>query len=515
MNKKYGVILILAILMVHLFWGIGSIALLDPDEPVYAETAREMIEYNDYLSPRIFNEYWYDKPPMYYWLVAGAQHIFGDNEFSARFPSALFGCLTLISMFLGVKKIFNNDVAYWSVIVLGSCIEFFYLAKAAVTDMTLLFFMTSAILAFLNKKYFLLYIFMGLGTLTKGPIGLVFPGAIIFLYMLVTSRWNLLKEMKLQYGILIYALIAVPWNYLMYQVHGQIFIDTFFGFHNITRFTTAEHPTRVLWWYYIPVLLVGLFPWVGSFFSSLKASITDSTSKDMKMLLFINVWWIFVFLFFSVAKTKLVSYIFPLFPPISILIAWNLVRLNGVYQNNKNTGLAICEFVFFTLLTGVWFYLGYIMPNLFVATAILGSLNFLLGLGVLIAYIKFKDINLVVKLHLVTGIITMVLAFSFILPVLEDQLSVKKIADYYSRECNQTQSVYVDKFLRPGFMYYTHKPGINFVPKTNELSSIINSDKKGYIIVRDLEIKNLNEKDQSKFKVFYAKNGIKILKLRI
>lgn len=515
MNKRYGIILILGVLIIHLFWGIGSIPLLDPDEPVYAETAREMIEYNDYLSPRIFNEYWYDKPPMYYWLVAGAQHIFGDNEFSARFPSALFGGLTLVSMFLGVKKIFDRDVAYWSVVILGTSIEFFYLAKAAVTDMTLLFFMTSAILAFLNKRYFLLYVFMGLATLTKGPIGLVFPGAIIFLYMLITSKWNLLKEMKLQYGVLIYVLIAVPWYYLMYQAHGQIFVDTFFGFHNITRFTTAEHPTRVLWWYYIPVLFVGLFPWTGALFSSLKASITDSTSNDMKKLLFINVWWVFVFLFFSVAKTKLVSYIFPLFPPISILIAWNLSRLNGAYQNNKNIGLAICEFSIFTLLSGVWFYLGHIMPELFVVTTVLGVLNLLLGIGVVIAYIKFKDIKLVVNLHFAAGILTMLLVFSFILPSLEDRLSVKTVANYYLKQCNQTQNVYVDKFLRPGFMYYTHKPGVNFIPKTDELSTIINSDKKGYIIVRDLEIKKLNNQDQRKYKVFYEKDGIKILKLRL
>ena len=86
MNRiEKGSLLVLAIIVAfNIFFGLGSIPLLDPDEPVYAETAREMIQFNDYLSPRIYNEYWFDKPPMYYWLVAGAMHVFGDGEFAAR-----------------------------------------------------------------------------------------------------------------------------------------------------------------------------------------------------------------------------------------------------------------------------------------------------------------------------------------------------------------------------------------------------------------------------------------------
>lgn len=95
MNRiEKGSLLVLAIIVAFNIFGLGSIPLLDPDEPVYAETAREMIQFNDYLSPRIYNEYWFDKPPMYYWLVAGAMHVFGDGELAARFPAALmaFDC---------------------------------------------------------------------------------------------------------------------------------------------------------------------------------------------------------------------------------------------------------------------------------------------------------------------------------------------------------------------------------------------------------------------------------------
>ena len=152
MNKRFAAFFLLLVISINILWGIGSVPLLDPDEPVYAETAREMIEFNDYLSPRIFNEYWYDKPPMYYWLVAGAFKITGVSDFSARLPSGILGIATVFMLYLFLKRLSSEDTAFWSAMVLGTCVEFFYLGKAAVTDMTLLFFMTGALLCFLNRK---------------------------------------------------------------------------------------------------------------------------------------------------------------------------------------------------------------------------------------------------------------------------------------------------------------------------------------------------------------------------
>ena len=113
----------------------------------------------------------------------------------------------------------------------------------------------------------------------------------------------------------------------MYQVHGMEFINTFLGFHNLTRFTTPEHPTRVLWWYYFPVVILGLFPWTGLLLQSIKASITDSRSDDLEKMLFVNIWWLFVLIFFTISQTKLVSYILPMFPALAIVIGWNIARM--------------------------------------------------------------------------------------------------------------------------------------------------------------------------------------------
>jgi len=487
MNKKFAAFFLLLVISINILWGIGSVPLLDPDEPVYAETAREMIEFNDYLSPRIFNEYWYDKPPMYYWLVAGAFKITGVSDFSARLPSGILGIATVFMLYLFLKRLSSEDTAFWSAMVLGTCVEFFYLGKAAVTDMTLLFFMTGALLCFLNRKYWVMYIFMGLATLTKGPIGIVFPGAIIFLYLLAMQQLGELKRMHIGWGVLIYLVVASPWYYLMYSVHGQVFIDTFFGFNNITRFTTPEHPSRVVWYYYIPVLVLGLFPWTGLFLSSLKASYTESSGNDFDLMIFMNIWWIFVFIFFTISKTKLVSYIFPLFPPIAIIIGWNISRLINERYRKTETFIGVSSILMFLLLACGWVYGGTFFPELMTAGRVLGGITALFAIAIGMALLKYKDVKLAVLCHVLAGTVTMFVVFSFILPQLASRLSVKQVATYYTENCDLTANIYVDKFLRPGFMYYTHIPGEELKPGVGDAYTIPENSANNYIIVRGLE----------------------------
>lgn len=129
----------------------------------------------------------------------------------------------------------------------------------------------------------------------------------------------------------------------MYQVHGMEFINTFLGFHNLTRFTTPEHPTRVLWWYYFPVIILGLFPWTGLLLQSIKASITDSRSDDLEKMLFVNIWWLFVLIFFTISQTKLVSYILPMFPALAIVIGWNIARMQKKIMVSVGPGFLAAE----------------------------------------------------------------------------------------------------------------------------------------------------------------------------
>ena len=476
------------------FFAIGGTPLLDPDEPVYAETAREMLQTGDFLSPRIFGDYWYDKPPMYYWLVALAFSIFGDGEFAARFPAALMGSGTAIMVYFAATKMFNERAGFWGAMVLTSCIQFFYLSKAAVTDTTLLFFMTGALLCFVHKRYWLMYVCMALATVTKGPIGIVFPGAIIFLYLLFMGQLREILRMHVLRGLLLYLLIASPWYYLMYTVHGMDFINTFLGFHNLTRFTTPEHASRVTFWYYFPMIILGLFPWTGLLIQSVRASISDSRIDDMRQLLFLHVWWVFVFIFFTICKTKLVSYILPMFPALAMIIGWNISRMMQKLRHNTTFySWIIGSGLMFVLLGIGWIVGGQQLPELAFGGMVLGGLTLVLGFAAVFALWYYRDIQLAAWLHVMVGMVTMCVAFAFLLPTVADRFSVKTISGVYQKECEQSTTIYVDKFLRPGFMYYAGKPGIEMIPKTDALKNALAEGGHKYILVRGLEYRRVQK----------------------
>ncbi|HIU64523.1 MAG TPA: glycosyltransferase family 39 protein [Candidatus Avacidaminococcus intestinavium] len=513
MSKRIQAFLLFILIAFNLFYALAEVPLFDPDEPVYAETAKEMIKFGDYLSPRIYNEFWFDKPPLYYWLVAGVYNVFGLSDAGARIPSALLGLGTVIMLYYSVRKLFDEDVAFWSALVLGTSLEFFYLGKAAVTDMTLLFFLTGALLAFLQDKYLVMYLLMGFATLTKGPIGLVLPGAVIFLYLLFVGDFKKIRHMQVPLGIAIYLLVAAPWYYLMYATHGQVFIDTFLGFHNVTRFTTPEHPNRVLWYYYLPVVIIGLFPWTGLLFDSLKKSITSSSGLAFKNMIFMHIWWIFVLLFFSISQTKLVSYIFPLFPPLAIIIGWNIVRISRErFLRLKYLNGMLC--FAFLLSFAIACYVGSdLLPELAVSGKVFAGIVTIIACGILLAFTYYKDILLAAWLQALAGILTMIVAFSFLLPPISDRFSVKSVANYYLENVDQREDVYVDKFLRPGFMYYTELPGEELRPDTQDFSALFKVQRTRYVVVRGLEYRRLRDVDNSRMQTIYLKDDIYLLKI--
>lgn len=517
MDKQFeerSIMIIAVVAILTIFFGIGGVPLLDPDEPVYAETAREMLLEGDLLSPRIFGNYWYDKPPMYYWLVALAQTIFGDNEFAARFPAGLMAFATSMMMYFSVTKLFNERAGFWSSIILTTSVEFFYLGKAAVTDSTLLFFMTAAILSFLHKKYWLMYVFMAFATLTKGPIGIVFPGTIIFLYLLFMGQIYKILEMHVIRGMLLYFLIAGPWYYAMYTVHGMEFINTFLGFHNVTRFTTPEHASRVTIWYYFPVLIVGLFPWISLLPQAVYAALSDSRIDDMRNLIFMHIWLGFVFLFFTICQTKLVSYILPMYPPLAIVIGWSISHMITKQRHNTTyTGWAISALAMFILI-GVGFIIGgQQLPELELGGMVLGAITIIIGVGIAVFLIMFKDVQLAAGLHAIMGIVIMIVAFGFLLPEVAPRFSMKEMAAYYMENAEQDVPLYVDKFLRPGMMYYAHRHGKEMLPQTGAFAEALRDGSRKYIMVRGLEYRRLQKTNSAKYNLTVVKENSDIFLL--
>jgi len=174
------------------FWGNAALPVTAPVEVNYAQTAKEMLAAGNYLSPQIYGNYWYDKPIFFYWELIAAFSVFGVTDFAARFFPALFASAGLLLTYALARRLYDARTAFWSVVILGSCVLYGFLAKLILTDLTLFVFFGGTLGAFClgyregRRGYFYLaYACAGLGVLTKGPVGFLLPGLVILVYLVV------------------------------------------------------------------------------------------------------------------------------------------------------------------------------------------------------------------------------------------------------------------------------------------------------------------------------------------
>lgn len=312
-----------------IFQFLGRLPLLEPDEGRYAEIAREMLEKMDFITPHLNYVKYFEKPPLLYWLNALSISLFGRNEFAARFPTAVAGLLGILLTYHIGRKIFGRREALFSALVLGTSVGYLAQGRMNIIDMTLTFCMTAALGCFLiavqdreKRKglYFhLFYLFAALTVLAKGLIGLVLPGAVIFFYVAFTRQWRLLREMRLATGVPLFLLVCAPW-FILVSIDNPEFARFFFIHEHVERFLTKIHNHYQPLWYFIPVLLGCMFPW--SLF--LPAAVLRLRKENLfspgSPVLFLSLWVVVVFSFFSLSGSKLIPYILPIFPAVALLI---------------------------------------------------------------------------------------------------------------------------------------------------------------------------------------------------
>lgn len=341
------------------FFGLGSVPLFDVDEPRYAEAAREMIERGDWITPYFNYEIRLQKPVFFYWLVAFSYQLLGVNEFAARLPSALMALTTVLSVAAFARKSVNTRFAVFTGLILLTSAQMIGLSRMSITDMTLSAFIVLTVLclyqvAHRDTRWWLAAgLFSGLAILTKGPVGMVLPGAVLVFYSLVSGRFKqAFLNRWFPLGIVTALAVALPWYWLAYLENGQFFLDSLV-FNNVDRFTsvvTGHSQERfllsiggvpVLNYFYLVVLLVGFLPWsvflpsvvlqgrqlVGNL-AQLRTphAPADTDARLRQVFLFSAVWAGFIFLFFSLSHTKLLTYILPLFPALALMSAVVLYR---------------------------------------------------------------------------------------------------------------------------------------------------------------------------------------------
>lgn len=315
-------------LLIYLL-GNNLLAITDPVECNYAETAREMLESGDYFSPRIFGNYWFDKPIMFYWELIAAFSLFGYTDFAARLAPTLTMVAALGLLYWWGRKLYGVKTAFVAALIMATCLESWYVGHAVVTDMTLLVAISLTLIAFYNgyrerkyNWYYLAFVSAAVAVLDKGPIGLCLPGLIILLFLVWQRDFKALLVKQTFIGFVLFFLAAGIWYVPMYMLHGQDFIDVFLGVHNIHRATVSEHPRDNVWYYYIGIFLAGFFPWV---FAAIPAFVKRwrrgwrlKLDTDTRFLL---VWAVTVFGLFECFATKYVTYTFPYMFPVVLLMA--------------------------------------------------------------------------------------------------------------------------------------------------------------------------------------------------
>jgi len=313
------------------FQYLGGLPLIDPDEGRYAEIPREMLESLDFITPTLNYVKYFEKPPLLYWINAASLKLFGMNEFGARFPSALCGLLTVIATYIIARRLYGRRTALLASVILGTSIGFVLQSRIILTDMLLTFTLTGALGAFIiaaqregkrsqELPYFSLYFFSALATLAKGLIGIVFPAGIIFWYLLISKRWRLLKEMRILPGVLLFFALTAPW-FVMVSLRNPEFARFFFIHEHFERFTSSVHGRYQPIWFFVPVLFATMLPWSCYIPSAVARAWKNRHFEEGKGGMFLVIWIVVIFLFFSKSNSKLIPYILPIFPPLAILIA--------------------------------------------------------------------------------------------------------------------------------------------------------------------------------------------------
>ncbi|WP_314643062.1 glycosyltransferase family 39 protein [uncultured Veillonella sp.] len=319
----------------------------DPVESNYVLSAITMIKHNSWISPMIYDQVWYDKPPLTYWALMITYKLFGISDFTSRIPNTLIAGGSVALMYHLVYRIKESKhIAIMSALILFSALQFWYISHAVITDGFLFFFSLAifgySYLAFTKKDANFMvkaYGAAALAVVTKGPVGIVLPGLILCLF--VAMRWfsqkdnnnyTLTEDIKLLFnplGILLFIVLASPWYIAMYSIHGQEFISGFLGLHNMERALVSEHPKFNVWYYYLIIVPIALLPWTPSVIYQLK-----NIKWKENFYLLGAIWFIVIVLFYSLVATKYITYTLPAIIPC---IIWGAEAITNSFHNKSTS----------------------------------------------------------------------------------------------------------------------------------------------------------------------------------
>lgn len=527
LSSKYINIIIIVTATLLFIPFLGNVHLFDWDEINFAESAREMIVTGDYLNVRINFELFWEKPPLFIWMQVLSMKIFGINEFAARFPNSIAGIVTLLFLFNIGKKHFGTKLGLmWVFAYAGSVLPHFYF-KSGIIDPWFNLFIFLGIYFFFrylieNKrqtKYVLLSaVFIGLGTLTKGPVALLIFLLTGFIYLIINRFKMRISIPDIILYIVTFVFVGGFW-FILQILNGNYDILYDFVIYQIRLFQTEDAGHGGFLGYHFVILLIGVFP--ASIFA-LKAFKKDKNEKHeqkkFKQWMLILFW--VVLILFSIVKTKIIHYSSLAYFPLTFLGAYALCKTeSGVYKKSKViTGIFFFFAVFYASVIFILQYVGqnskkiiesgiikdeFAAANLQAQTSFTGF-EFLLGifliLGIISAFIFIKRSYYI--RNAVIFIVIMVFTNLTVLVIVPEVEKISQGATVEFYKSKKNEDAYFDT--------YGMKSYAQFFYGEIKISAVENfkkgKQKKIYVTCRNYKTKEL-EKRNSEYKKLYEKNG--------
>lgn len=333
------------------FAPLGAPALFDPDEGRYGEIAREMLVSGDWVTPRLDGIKYFEKPPLQYWATAVAEELVGADTWAVRLWPALCGFAGLLLARAVGRRLYGGRAGWFSLIVQGGALYYVGMARVATLDMALSFTLQIALSALVllvhrpaaapptgppptgppprtpGPRALALWLAVGicLALLTKGLVGILIPGMVGVLFMLFYRDASLLRRARPEWTLAALLLIAAPW-FVLVSLRNPGFARFFFIFEHFQRYLTTRGFDRYQpAWFFLPVLIVGALPWLSLLPRALAQALRAAPAEPATGLLLI--WSLFIFVFFSASHSKLVPYVLPVMPALSLLLGRSLAQL--------------------------------------------------------------------------------------------------------------------------------------------------------------------------------------------
>jgi len=488
-------------------FNIGERDLWAPDEPRYAQVAKEMWDSGNFILPQLNGKPYPDKPPFLFWLINLFSIPFGKiTPLSARLPSAFAGVGCCLAMFYFAKNTYQNTrIGLLTALILATSTKFLWMAHRIAFDIVLTLFVVLAILSFYKgykvhrKKgwyYTLFYVFMALGVLTKGPVGFIMPFLVILTFLFLKRDIRVLKDTKPWLGGVLFASIVFSWVYMASIYGGKEYTQQILFSQNVGRLTDSFAHKEPFYYYFIN-FPVNFFPWM-VFIPSIALYLFSSDGrKKVRNILLPVVWFAVIFVFFSIVSGKRDIYVLPLYPASALITAWFFNEFTEHFRSRqfKKIGYIPCYF-----LGGLSIFLSILLPILvynisrqyLITTIPFIAILFLGGIAML-RFIKFGRI-----LPFVFTIIFLIFTIFNIstlqaIPILNKYKSARELCNKANAVMKPEEPLAIYNFFRSPYLFYTNKNQIEVINNLKTLTKYLRRDERVFLFIKEKDFKKVLE----------------------